>query len=131
MTLGTAPEYRKLGLATMLVKQCIQDMVLPHPGCGALYLHVITTNPAAIAFYEQDSLRFHRVKEIPNYYTIDDEFHNCYLYAKYFHGTYNYHPCQSSSYKDRAVCPFATRQRGGGHALYTPITISPYHFQLI
>jgi ribosomal protein S18 acetylase RimI-like enzyme len=88
MTLGTVPEFRHFRLATTLVQKCIQDLVVTNPTCGALYLHVITSNPAAIAFYEQDTLRFYRVKEIPNYYAIDDRFHNCYLYAKYFHGTY-------------------------------------------
>jgi len=87
MTLGTVLEYRQYGLATTLVEQCIQEMVLTLPSCGALYLHVLTTNRAAIRFYEQDRLQFHRVTELFNYYVIDQEQCNCYLYAKYFHGT--------------------------------------------
>ena len=87
MTLGTVLEYRQYGLATTLVEQCIQEMVLPLPSCGALYLHVLTTNRAAIRFYEQDRLQFYRVTELFNYYVIDQEQYNCYLYAKYFHGT--------------------------------------------
>lgn len=86
MTLGTIPDYRKLGLATMLVQQCVQDLIVPDETCGALYLHVITSNQRAIRFYEE-RLGFFQVQEISNYYTIDEEFHNCYLYAKYFHGT--------------------------------------------
>lgn len=86
MTLGTVLEYRQYGLATTLVEQCIQEMVLPLPSCGALYLHVLTTNRAAIRFYEQDRLQFYRVTELFNYYVIDQEQYNCYLYAKYFHG---------------------------------------------
>jgi ribosomal protein S18 acetylase RimI-like enzyme len=84
MTLGTVPEYRKGGLASTLVEQCIRDVILPHPECGALYLHVITLNQSAIRFYER--LGFWRVQEIKDYYTIDGKQYNCYLYAKYFHG---------------------------------------------
>ena len=85
MTLGTVTEYRKAGLASSLIQQCIDEVVLPDEECGVLYLHVITMNDAAIRFYER--LGFWRVQEIPDYYTIDGKHYNCYLYAKYFHGT--------------------------------------------
>lgn len=84
MTLGTRREYRHFGLATRLVEQCYQELVLSEPKCGALYLHVIISNQTAIRFYER--LQFWRVTEIPEYYHIDQTYHNCYLYAKYFHG---------------------------------------------
>lgn len=84
MTLGTVPEYRKCGLATTLVEQCVQDLITDDPNCGALYLHVSTSNDSAIRFYER--LGFWRVQEIPDYYTIQGTLHNSYLYAKYFHG---------------------------------------------
>lgn len=85
MTLGTVTEYRKEGLATQLVQRCMEELVMEDPSCGALYLHVITSNQSAIRFYEQ-RLGFWRVQEIPDYYTIDDHHYNCFLYAKYFHG---------------------------------------------
>jgi ribosomal protein S18 acetylase RimI-like enzyme len=50
MTLGTATEYRKLGIGSKLVERAMihakQD-----ERCGAVYLHVITYNQAAISFY--------------------------------------------------------------------------------
>lgn len=65
----------------------IIDMVENHnEDCGAIYLHVITHNNAAIRFYEK--LGFVRVNEIHDYYRIDSDDHSCYLYAKYFHGKF-------------------------------------------
>jgi ribosomal protein S18 acetylase RimI-like enzyme len=87
MTLGTADDYRKHGLATYLIQQCIAQQVQNDTQCGALYLHVLDSNVAALRFYEK--LGFHRVKLIPNYYTIDGRLRNCYIYAKYFHGAYS------------------------------------------
>jgi GNAT superfamily N-acetyltransferase len=50
--------------------------------CETAYLHVIIQNQAAIRFYEK--LGFSRLREIADYYTIDEKKHNCYLYAKFF-----------------------------------------------
>ena len=61
MTLGTVTEFRNARLATTLVEKCIR-IVENDEQCGALYLHVITFNTAAIRFYER--LGFYRVKEI-------------------------------------------------------------------
>lgn len=83
MTLGTVKDYRGHGLGQQMVLKCIEQ-VHRDVQCGALYLHVITYNNAAIRLYEK--LGFSRVTEIPNYYKIHDENYNCYLYAKYFHG---------------------------------------------
>lgn len=84
MTLGTAEDYRSMGLASYLVLQCIEQEIENDESCGTLYLHVLDTNYAAIRFYEK--LGFYCVRLIPNYYTIDGKLRHCYLYAKYFHG---------------------------------------------
>jgi histone acetyltransferase MCC1 len=83
MTLGTVTEYRQYGIATKLLKQ-ITELVQQDNECGALYLHVITFNVAAIRFYEK--LGFYRVTEMKDYYRIGDKNYNCYIYAKYYHG---------------------------------------------
>ena len=83
MTLGTVTEYRQYGIATKLLQQ-ITQLVQDDKECGALYLHVITFNLAAIRFYEK--LGFYRVTEMKDYYRIDDKNYNCYIYAKYYHG---------------------------------------------
>eukprot|EP00980_Cylindrotheca_fusiformis_P019727 scaffold6898_cov123-Cylindrotheca_fusiformis.AAC.4 len=61
MTLGTVPEFRHEGLATSLIAE-LEQIVKEDQGCGAMYLHVITSNKAAIRFYER--LKFWRVQEI-------------------------------------------------------------------
>jgi ribosomal protein S18 acetylase RimI-like enzyme len=43
MTLGTVPEFRRVGLGSILVNRVV-DMIYTRPECGALYLHVITYN---------------------------------------------------------------------------------------
>jgi histone acetyltransferase MCC1 len=83
MTLGCVESVRRTGLATSMIEECIaaaeQDVE-----CGVVYLHVKVDNIAAIRMYEK--MGFYRVQEIENYYTIDDALHNCFLYARYFHG---------------------------------------------
>jgi histone acetyltransferase MCC1 len=81
MTVGTVA--RQAGLGTQMTQQCIEQ-VQRDPGCGVLYLHVLTNNVAAIRMYER--LGFYRVQEIPHYYNIEGQLHPCYLYAMYFHG---------------------------------------------
>lgn len=83
MTLGTMKEFRHYGLATTLLCHVMEQVELDAQ-CGTLYLHVITFNEAAIRFYEK--LGFYRVTEMKDYYRIDDQNFNCYVYAKYYHG---------------------------------------------
>jgi ribosomal protein S18 acetylase RimI-like enzyme len=83
MTLGCREEYRKEGWATTLVQRSMQH-AMQDDRCGAVYLHVITYNYAAIRLYER--LGFYRIKEIVNYYSIEGKKYNCFLYAKYLNG---------------------------------------------
>lgn len=113
MTLGSSPTMRRKGLSTKLVSDCIR-LVQQVKDCGAIYLHVITYNDAAIRFYEK--LGFYRIEEIQgefqwqigllslkvdisstmhiymkkqtDYYVIDGETFNSYLYAKFVNGKY-------------------------------------------
>lgn len=87
MTVGVIAEFRNIDLGSTLVKRVISAVEVDKT-CGTIYLHVIIHNIAAIRFYEK--LGFYRVKEIQDYYKIDGENHNCYLYAKYFHGKFRY-----------------------------------------
>lgn len=83
MTLGTAIEHRNLGIGAALVQRAVHHAEQDEK-CGAVYLHVITYNQAAISFYEK--LDFVLVKEIEDYYYIDGQHFNCYVYAKYLNG---------------------------------------------
>jgi hypothetical protein len=91
MTVGVITEFRHRDLGSKLVKRIIEMVENCNKDCGAIYLHVITHNNAAIRFYEK--LGFVRVKEIHDYYRIDFDNHNCYLYAKYFHGKFLFFGC--------------------------------------
>eukprot|EP00979_Chaetoceros_neogracilis_P000307 scaffold75_cov239-Chaetoceros_neogracile.AAC.11 len=85
MTLGNTMRFRKQKLGTKMIYDCL-TMIEKVPTCGAVYLHVITHNTAAIKFYEK--LGFYRIEEIEDYYKIDDAHYNCYLYA-YFVNVYD------------------------------------------
>ena len=80
LTLGTVAKYRRRGVSTELLRRCLARAEA-EPRCGCVYLHVITYNAAAIAFYERAG--FERVREIPNYYRIDGEDYACYVYARF------------------------------------------------
>jgi len=80
LTLGTVAKYRRRGLGAELLRRCLARAEA-EPRCGCVYLHVITHNHAAIAFYERAG--FEPVREIPNYYQIDGEDFPCYVYARF------------------------------------------------
>ena len=83
MTLGTALEYRRCGIGRRLVDDCLQR-AKENRYCGAIYLHVITHNKPAIRFYER--MNFEWITEIKNYYCIEGQHYNCYVYAKAVNG---------------------------------------------
>jgi len=80
LTLGSDARFRRRGLARALVEACVRRADA-EPGCGAVYLHVISHNAGAIAFYR--ALHFECLGEIQNYYRIDGKSYNCFVYALY------------------------------------------------
>jgi len=80
LTLGTVSDMRGRGLGSELIKRT-EEIARRTPECGAIYLHVITYNKAAIHLYER--LGFQRIREIEEYYFINETKYNCYLYAKH------------------------------------------------
>ncbi len=61
VTLDVAPEFRRRGVATQLMREA--ERLAGKEGCLALALHVFTKNQAAIRFYAQDGFfRSHRVE---------------------------------------------------------------------
>lgn len=57
LTLGVVKAFRRTGLASALVNECRQYSMC-HQQCGAVYLHVLHSNDAAIKFYEKNSFEF-------------------------------------------------------------------------
>ena len=80
LTLGADQKYRRRGIAREMLKRCIAR-ANDDPGCGVVYLHVITHNAGAIEFYRSNNFQF--LGEIHNYYRIDGNLFNCYVYAYY------------------------------------------------
>ena len=77
LTIGCIPEMRKKGLASELVKMCVEHSA-NNPNCGAIYLHVLTSNHAAIRLYERNAFLFYLTRY--DFYEIDGEPHAAYLY---------------------------------------------------
>ena len=68
MTLASTDAYRRRGIASRLLSSCLAH-AHSNRKCGAVYLHVITYNVAAIAFYSKHG--FVRVGTLMDYYFID------------------------------------------------------------
>ncbi|KAH9418830.1 N-alpha-acetyltransferase 60 [Dermatophagoides pteronyssinus] len=84
LTLGVVKRLRRRGIATLLVKNLIQNLQTISTlknDCKAIYLHVLTTNMYAIRFYEK--LQFQRYKLLPLYYSINDCSYDGYSYVYY------------------------------------------------
>lgn len=81
MTLGIAPDYRRMGLAQRLVVKAMDDSSKDNH-LVAVYLHVLDTNTAAQQLYRR--MGFRCMSKIVDYYTLgDDESRDCYVYAYY------------------------------------------------
>jgi ribosomal protein S18 acetylase RimI-like enzyme len=83
LTLGLKDEYRRLGLATILINKLL-EIGKQKKSCGAVYLHVIDYNKAALKFYEKNKFEFFR--EIPSFYIIDKKYYTSLLYIYYING---------------------------------------------
>eukprot|EP00884_Botryococcus_braunii_P010466 jgi/Botrbrau1/19420/Bobra.0338s0047.1 len=86
LTIGVAEEYRQLGIATTLL-QIMTERAMEQ-ACIIVYLHVITYNHSAIAFYQRNG--FNEVALLRNFYFIatgrqpnpSQVQYDAYLYAK-------------------------------------------------
>ena len=70
---GVVKEFRKNGIASFLLDNLVAHLTNPYndpptDNVRALYLHVLTTNSQAIAFYEHRGFRAHLF--LPYYYAI-------------------------------------------------------------
>ena len=83
LTLGCRPEYRRKGLASLLLKNAIEH-ANTNTNCGAVYLHVIHFNKAAIRFYEENDFVSYRM--LYSFYFIDEVPHMAHLYIFYING---------------------------------------------
>ena len=71
MTIGVIDEVRKLGIGSRLLQQVTELMLNSYYTVEALYLHVVSYNHSALAFYDKNG--FLRVAELKEWYTIHGE----------------------------------------------------------
>ena len=76
LTLGLTHEYRRSGLGTRLLQFAMEN-ARNNACCGAIYLHVIHYNEAAIRFYERNDFMFFR--SLDEFYSIGESYFMAYL----------------------------------------------------
>jgi len=84
-TLGVRPEWRKMGVAKVLIS-CIEAHLFRNYQIDYVELHVLHSNVAAIRLYE--SLRYTMTAYLEKHYVFEDprsdrKRHDAYLYRKY------------------------------------------------
>ena len=88
LSIGVSERYRRQGIASFLLgyflsSTCAQDK-LTYLDVKAIYLHVLTTNVAAIHFYERH--KFKLLHFLPAYYIIDGSPRDGYSYVLHING---------------------------------------------
>ena len=83
LTLATTSSYRRNGLARHLLAKALSH-ARSNRNVGAVYLHVITYNAAAIRFYEREGFR--NLGTLENYYFIDGVNHDAFLFVLHVNG---------------------------------------------
>eukprot|EP00968_Pinguiococcus_pyrenoidosus_P008865 scaffold657_cov245-Pinguiococcus_pyrenoidosus.AAC.12 len=82
MTVGVKDEYRRRGVGTKLLQWALAAAERD-PSIGAVFLHVITYNDAAIEFYRRNGFEYIRTHE--HFYHIRGKDYGCHVYAKAMH----------------------------------------------
>ena len=92
LVLGVVKEYRRLGLASLLINQLVVHLTSNpvHRNVKAIYLHVLTTNTDAIRLYEKNNFKCHSF--LPEYYFIYEQKRDGYCYCLYINGGFNTFP---------------------------------------
>ncbi|CAH1129834.1 unnamed protein product [Ceutorhynchus assimilis] len=82
LSLGVMKEYRRNGIATLLLDSLLKNLTTPERRkVKAVFLHVLTTNSAAIVFYERRKFRLHNF--LPYYYSIQGKCKDGFMYVLY------------------------------------------------
>mmetsp|Transcript_19357 Transcript_19357/g.77086 ORF Transcript_19357/g.77086 Transcript_19357/m.77086 type:complete len:142 (-) Transcript_19357:155-580(-) len=96
MTIGVLVAYRERGVGRRLLDYLLANARDKHPEIAFTYLHVQTSNDAAVAFYRNAG--FERLGKIDNYYKRIDP-PDCYVLAKLVHAA----PADALSIADSPV----------------------------
>jgi len=85
LSLGVSQQYRKQGIASLLLDQLISHLTSEQfSQVKALYLHVLTTNTQAISFYEHRGFQVHSF--LPYYYAIKGKRKDGFTHVLYLNG---------------------------------------------
>lgn len=85
LSLGVLKQYRRNGIASLLLDSLLSHLFTPERRrVKAVFLHVLTTNTAAIMFYEQKKFRLHSF--LPYYYFIKGKCKDGFMYVLYING---------------------------------------------
>jgi len=85
LSLGVCVELRKQGVASLLLESLISHLTSEaYEVVKAVYLHVLTTNSAAISFYEHRGFHLHSF--LPFYYAIQGRRRDGYTAVLYLNG---------------------------------------------
>ncbi|XP_017778050.1 PREDICTED: N-alpha-acetyltransferase 60 [Nicrophorus vespilloides] len=108
LSLGVDKEYRRNGIASLLLDSLIKYLTTNEKKrIKAVFLHVLTTNSAAIMFYESRKFKLHCF--LPYYYSIKGRCKDGFTYVLYINGG---HPPWTFVDYVKFVCK--TVVRGGG-----------------
>ncbi|GJQ84267.1 hypothetical protein Trydic_g2931 [Trypoxylus dichotomus] len=87
LSLGVAKEYRRNGIASLLLDSFLRNLTTPEKKkVKAVFLHVLTSNSAAIMFYEARRFQLHSF--LPYYYAIKGRCKDGFTYVLYINGGY-------------------------------------------
>jgi len=85
MTIGTINEYRKHGIASLLVKYAIErTQEIEKNTLKYVYLHVVEYNEPAQRFYEKNKFLMVKIKK--KHYFIEGKDYNAKVYVLYLNG---------------------------------------------
>lgn len=83
LTLGVAASHRRQGLAVEILHRC-RGLAEGHRGCGAVYLHVIHYNSAAMQLYSRMS--FEQLRCLEDFYHFEGQHHRAFLFISFLSG---------------------------------------------
>uniref|UniRef100_A0A6M2DDW7 N-alpha-acetyltransferase 60 n=1 Tax=Xenopsylla cheopis TaxID=163159 RepID=A0A6M2DDW7_XENCH len=85
LSLGVSKQHRRNGIASLLLDSLVCHLTTAERhAVKAIFLHVLTTNAAAILFYEQRRFRLHSF--LPYYYSIRGRCKDGFTYVSYING---------------------------------------------
>jgi ribosomal protein S18 acetylase RimI-like enzyme len=82
MTLGVHPSYRRRHIAESMLRM-VSEWFEFHHSCTTVYLHVLSTNEQAVAFYRRCG--FKCMTTLKRYYVLDGVHHDALVMEKQLH----------------------------------------------